>query len=82
MILFCEIITEEPEGGSAMVPLEVFLDVYKFLAAIDASHAQTLINYYFTDAALNLYQKEKKKAVKETSAEEIATVESRYKILY
>ncbi|KAK4878653.1 hypothetical protein RN001_011159 [Aquatica leii] len=56
MILFCEIITEEPEGGSAMVPLEIFLTVYKLLANIDASNPQTLLNLYFTDALLALFR--------------------------
>ncbi|KRT81124.1 hypothetical protein AMK59_5404, partial [Oryctes borbonicus] len=76
MILFCEIITEEPEGGSAMIPLEAFLEVYKFLAAIDASKPQTLINLYFTDSALNLFAKEKKKVVKEVESESTPSIES------
>lgn len=77
MILFCEIITEEPEGGSAMIPLEPFLDVYKFLAAIDASQPQTLLNLYFTDSALGLYTKTKKKAVKEVESESTPSAASR-----
>ncbi|XP_018565389.1 involucrin-like isoform X2 [Anoplophora glabripennis] len=56
MILICEIMTEEPDGGSAMVPLETFTDLYKFLAAIDASKPQVLKNYYFTDALLTLWK--------------------------
>ncbi|RZC36937.1 serine/threonine-protein phosphatase 4 regulatory subunit 2-like [Asbolus verrucosus] len=56
MILICEVLTEEPEGGSAMVPVQVFLDLYQFLARIDASVPQTLKNYYFLDKFLELYQ--------------------------
>jgi hypothetical protein len=56
MILICEILTEEPEGGSAMIPAGVFIDLYQFLARIDASIPQTLKNYYFLDKFLELYQ--------------------------
>ncbi|KAK5638438.1 hypothetical protein RI129_012733 [Pyrocoelia pectoralis] len=56
MIMVCEILTEEPEGGSAMVPLEVFVDVYKFLAQIDASEPQKINNLYFTDSLLSIYR--------------------------
>ena len=58
--MICEILTEEPEGGSAMIPLETFLDLYRFLATIDAGHAQVLLNIYFTDAALALLEKKKR----------------------
>ncbi|XP_063923989.1 uncharacterized protein LOC135138069 isoform X2 [Zophobas morio] len=56
MILICEILTEEPEGGSAMICVEIFVDLYQFLARIDASIPQTLRNYYFLDKFLELYQ--------------------------
>nr|CAI5819026.1 unnamed protein product [Callosobruchus analis] len=56
MILLCEILTEEPEGGSEMIPLEVFLDLYVFLARIDASKPQTLKNIHFTDSMINLWK--------------------------
>ncbi|XP_066153661.1 uncharacterized protein [Euwallacea fornicatus] len=56
MIMICEILTEEPEGGSAMIPLETFLDLYTFLARIDASHDQSLRNYYFRDSLLTLWR--------------------------
>lgn len=56
MILICEILTEEPEGGSATIPLEVFMDLYRFLAEIDASEPQILRNVYFTDSLLSLYR--------------------------
>ncbi|KAJ8917368.1 hypothetical protein NQ315_002392 [Exocentrus adspersus] len=57
MILACEVMTEEPEGGSAMIPLETFLDLYTFLATIDASQPQVLKNEYFSDALLALWKK-------------------------
>ncbi|KAJ8928632.1 hypothetical protein NQ314_018776 [Rhamnusium bicolor] len=56
MILICEIMSEEPEGGSAMIPLETFTDLYKFLANIDASKPQVLKNMYFTDSLLSLWR--------------------------
>lgn len=33
--LFCEVVTEEPEGYSAKVPLQCFLDCYEFLLRIN-----------------------------------------------
>ncbi|KAJ3652170.1 hypothetical protein Zmor_018158 [Zophobas morio] len=56
MILICEILTEEPEGRFAMICVEIFVDLYQFLARIDASIPQTLRNYYFLDKILELYQ--------------------------
>lgn len=69
MILVCEILTEEPEGGSATITLETFLDVYKFLACIDASQPQTLYNIYFTDSVLDLLEKVEKAVVEEKVSE-------------
>ncbi|XP_018565388.1 neurofilament medium polypeptide-like isoform X1 [Anoplophora glabripennis] len=82
MILICEIMTEEPDGGSAMVPLETFTDLYKFLAAIDASKPQVLKNYYFTDALLTLWKEAAEKEegqgreVKEESISEEESVKT------
>lgn len=68
MNLICEILTEEPEGGSAMIALETFMELYKYLAKIDASKPQTLRNLYFTDSLLNLWKdrKEQEEDVEET----------------
>lgn len=49
--------TEEPEGGSAMIPFEIFMDLYIFLAKIDASKPQVLKNIHFGDAVLNVYKR-------------------------
>ncbi|XP_018394027.1 PREDICTED: ropporin-1-like protein [Cyphomyrmex costatus] len=35
MIYVCELLTHEPEGGSAMIPLRIFLDLYGYLADLD-----------------------------------------------
>ncbi|XP_066998970.2 uncharacterized protein [Anabrus simplex] len=35
MVLLCELLTEEPEGGSAMIPCDTFCDLYTFLARMD-----------------------------------------------
>nr|XP_003704334.1 PREDICTED: uncharacterized protein LOC100877325 [Megachile rotundata] len=37
MVYVCELLTEEPEGGSAMIPLTTFLNLYVFLAELDCS---------------------------------------------
>ncbi|KOC66458.1 Ropporin-1-like protein [Habropoda laboriosa] len=37
MIYVCELLTEEPEGGSAMIPLRTFLRLYEYLAELDCS---------------------------------------------
>ncbi|XP_048518820.1 uncharacterized protein LOC109538734 isoform X1 [Dendroctonus ponderosae] len=66
MILICEILTEEPEGGSAMIQLETFLELYTFLARIDASCDQTVRNFAFRDSLLSLW---KEKAEKEDAKE-------------
>ena len=35
MILICETITEEPEGGSAMIPVDTFVWLFTILAQMD-----------------------------------------------
>lgn len=37
MIYVCELFTDEPEGGSAMIPLKRFIDLYTFLADLHCS---------------------------------------------
>ncbi|KAG7188453.1 hypothetical protein KM043_008093 [Ampulex compressa] len=37
MIYVCELLTDEPEGGSAMIPLRIFLSIYRNLADLDCS---------------------------------------------
>jgi len=37
MIYVCELLTHEPKGGSAMIPLRIFLDLYGYLADLDCS---------------------------------------------
>ncbi|GBP20484.1 Ropporin-1-like protein [Eumeta japonica] len=44
MILLCETLTGGPEGGSAAVPVDIFLEMYKCLAYIDASKEVTYYN--------------------------------------
>ncbi|XP_050302762.1 DNA ligase 1-like [Anthonomus grandis grandis] len=76
MILICEILTEEPEGGSAMITLETFVNLYTFLAKIDASSDQNLRNYFFRDSLLSLWKDkveklEEKEIERETEVLEI-----------
>jgi hypothetical protein len=42
MVLLCELMTEEPEGGSAMVPLKLFLTLYRYLAELDCGPVDPL----------------------------------------
>ncbi|KAK7864378.1 hypothetical protein R5R35_010976 [Gryllus longicercus] len=35
MILLCELLTEEPEGGSAMIPCDTFISLYTYLARMN-----------------------------------------------
>lgn len=37
MIYVCELLTEEPEGGSAMIPVRTFVRLYEYLAMLDCS---------------------------------------------
>ncbi|XP_037300578.1 uncharacterized protein LOC119190987 [Manduca sexta] len=46
MILLCESLTKEPDGGSAAIPVQDFLTMYKFLAPIDASKDTKYFNGY------------------------------------
>lgn len=47
MILLCNILTEEPEGGNAMLPLEMFLQLYQFLANLDCFGKRYVCNNFF-----------------------------------
>ncbi|CAG9832136.1 unnamed protein product [Diabrotica balteata] len=75
MKLICEIMTDEPEGASAMIPFATFMDLYTFLANIDASKPQWLKNMYFTDSLLSLYREVSEKEVKEEVKEEVVIEE-------
>ncbi|XP_072948587.1 uncharacterized protein [Epargyreus clarus] len=46
MILLCETLTKEPDGGSAAIPVHDFLAMYKFLAVLDASKDVRYLNGY------------------------------------
>ncbi|KAM3955676.1 LOW QUALITY PROTEIN: ropporin-1-like protein [Aphomia sociella] len=46
MILLCETLTKEPDGGSAAIPVTDFLVMYKFLAKMDASKDVKYMNGY------------------------------------
>lgn len=46
MILLCESLTKEPDGGSAAIPYKDFLTMYSFLANMDASRDVKYYNGY------------------------------------
>lgn len=58
-----------------MIPLETFLDLYQFLAKIDASNGQSMRNYFFRDSLLSLWrekvekEEEKQEELEETVVE-------------
>lgn len=37
MEYICNLLTSEPKGGSAMIPLRVFLNLYEYLANLDCN---------------------------------------------
>ncbi|XP_074040154.1 uncharacterized protein [Leptinotarsa decemlineata] len=78
MKLICEIMTEEPEGGSAMIPLETFIDLYQFIARIDGSKPVKLKNTHFSDSLLSLWREktEKDEQPKEIKEESVFEEES------
>lgn len=47
-----------------MITMDVFNDLYQFLADIDASTDQVLKNYYFTDSLLSLFKESDHEDVK------------------
>lgn len=40
MIRVCELFTDEPDGGSSMIPLKTFLNLYGYLAKLNCSSKQ------------------------------------------
>lgn len=44
MIALCELYTEEPDGGSAAIPARLFVDLYAFLAAVEASREHRFLD--------------------------------------
>ena len=49
MKLVCEILTADPEGGAARIPLQLFETEYRYLATIDGDisleHVNTVIDF-------------------------------------
>ncbi|XP_012263768.2 ropporin-1-like protein [Athalia rosae] len=47
MVMVCELFTHEPEGGSAMIPLKLFLEIYEYLAGLqcDGTEGDTMDVY-------------------------------------
>lgn len=55
MILLCETLTKEPDGGSAAIPITDFLYMYEYLARVDASKDVKYFNGYREGTYLFLY---------------------------
>ncbi|KAK0071897.1 hypothetical protein PV326_000690 [Microctonus aethiopoides] len=49
MIRVCELFTDEPDGGSSMIPLKTFLNLYGYLAKLNCSSKQYIKS---TDSSL------------------------------
>ncbi|XP_046476534.1 ropporin-1-like protein isoform X1 [Neodiprion pinetum] len=66
MIMICELFTHEPEGGSAMIPLKLFMEIYSYLAALQCDGADEI--------SFNVHSSEIMKQDNESSS-----IESRHK---
>lgn len=42
--MLCELLTDEPEGGSSPVPLWLFRECFKYLAELDCNDEQTFFD--------------------------------------
>lgn len=42
--MLCELLTDEPEGGSSPVPLWLFRECFKYLSELDCSAEQTFFD--------------------------------------
>lgn len=38
MVLICEVLTDQPDGGAAWIPVDKFVELYQFLARLNCSH--------------------------------------------
>ena len=43
MIYVCELLTKEPDGGSAMIPIKIFMNLYQYLADLNCSAGKSII---------------------------------------
>lgn len=55
MIMLCELFTIEPDGGSAAISSDLFVDLYTFLIAIDASKQNKFIDGYLEGMFKHIY---------------------------
>lgn len=49
MVLLCNLLTDEPDGGSAMIPLQTFANLYTFLASLDCGGVEDIEDEDETD---------------------------------
>ncbi|XP_072758381.1 ropporin-1-like protein [Anoplolepis gracilipes] len=56
MIMICQLFTHEPDGGSAMIPLTLFMDLYEYLAglACDGSEKNATCDQDVTDRTCSM----------------------------
>ncbi|XP_012221041.1 ropporin-1-like [Linepithema humile] len=48
MIMICQLFTHEPDGGSAMIPLTLFMEIYEYLAALTCDGSENNAHYQDT----------------------------------
>ncbi|XP_063545487.1 uncharacterized protein LOC134753519 isoform X2 [Cydia strobilella] len=77
MILLCEVLTKEPDGGSAAIPADDFLVMYLFLARMDASKDIRYVNGYREGETPRLEEEE----IEEEETLSEATVDAKMKQL-
>ncbi|XP_033220715.1 uncharacterized protein LOC117175194 isoform X2 [Belonocnema kinseyi] len=75
MVYVCELLTEEPEGGSAMIPLKTFLSLYGYLANLNCTGEPEASDVCFCESASEIAEKEEEEGDEEFKAIEKEQVE-------
>ena len=75
MVFLCELLTEEPEGGSAMIPVKTFLSLYGYLANLNCTGEPEASEVCFCESASEIAEekeeyKMKRREKKEEKGEE------------
>ena len=69
MVYVCELFTEEPEGGSAMIPLKTFLSLYGYLANLNCTGEPEASDVCFCESASEIAEEEEEEFEEKVLAE-------------
>lgn len=76
MVYVCELLTDEPEGGSAMIQLKIFLNLYEYLANLNCTgEPEALDLVRFAESVSNVTDDAKDEMIKEKELKIEAKVE-------